>query len=104
MRSLLVIFMMFISTLSVAQGERPKGFPDNGEEMRIYRVDSTDYKIEADGLMHRVTRAVKVMTPELDRIFLFQIKQGSGAIIIKDQKGIVIEIWLLPDNYPLMES
>lgn len=104
MRNVITILLVLVATLSIAQEERPRGFPGYGEEMRILTIDATDYRIEADGLMHKVTRAVKVMTPDLDRIFLFQIKPGTGAIIIKDQKGIVTEIWLLPDNYPLMES
>ena len=103
MRHVVTILLMLVATLSMAQGERPKGFPGYGIEMRIVAVDATDYRIEADGLVHKVTRAVKVMTPALDRIFLFQIKPGTSAIIVKDNNATVTEIWLLPDNYPLME-
>jgi len=104
MRHAFTILLVLVTTLSMAQGIRPKGFPAYGLEMRIVAVDAADYRIEADGLVHKVTRAVKVMTPELDRIFLFQIKPGTGAIIVKNKNATVTEIWLLPDNYPLMEN
>jgi len=77
----------------------PDGYPLNGQLAIITSIDTDQYQIMVNGLLTKVYRAVKVVTPDMKRIFLFQIATGAPAWFVKDDKGVVVEIWLLPKDY-----
>jgi hypothetical protein len=82
----------------------PTGFPENGQFGIIAEIDTNNYEIMVNGLRTPVYRAAKIVTPQLERIFLFQIPIGSGVLLISDKKGMVVEIWLLPTDFEVPQS
>ena len=77
----------------------PDGYPLNGQLAIITSIDTDQYQIMVNGLLTKVYRAVKVVTPDMKRIFLFQIPVNSGVVLIRDAQGLVTEIWILPNNF-----
>jgi hypothetical protein len=82
----------------------PEGYPKTGQIGEITEIDTDKYQIRVNGRRISVYRAVEVFTTDHDRIFLFQIPLGSGAVLIKDDKGMVVEIWLLPNTYEVPKA
>lgn len=91
-------------TNEVQTNQLPAGYPQMGQIAEITSVDADTYQIMVNGLLTPVYRAVKVFKPDFDRIFLFQIPLRSGAVLIKDDKGMVVEIWLLPSTYEVPKA
>ena len=103
---LLHLFAVLLLWTSAASAESennqpglPNGYPENGELAIISEIDTDKYHIMVNGLLTPVYRAVKVVTPDMKRIFLFQIPIGSGVVLIHDANGMVTEIWMLPKNF-----
>lgn len=108
MKNLVVaLVILLLSVVSLAENEkqvRPRGFPIDGIEAVIVEIDLVNYSIYMGGLNYKVSRAVKIVTPDLGKIFLFQVKPDAGAIIKIDQQNIITEIWLLPEIYNVLEG
>lgn len=96
--ALLIIFTVAISP---AWAERPAGYPDEsrGVEVEIAKTDTNTYEIIANGHLYPVVRNAKIVSKDLKRIFLFQLKLPTNAVLIENEAGKVVEIWELPDTY-----
>jgi hypothetical protein len=86
-------------TLAAGHSSLPQGYPQVGYAVVITNIDTNTYEVMASGLRYKVTRAAKIVNTDMKRIFLFQIATGAPAWFVKDDKGVVVEIWLLPKDY-----